>query len=70
MGHFVANKLGLYTKYNRAVRKQCKLTTYMQKSRAGKKHRNRDEEFAEVFAAYLIYGNKLKSKCKKAYEFM
>lgn len=70
MGHFVANKNGLYSQYNKNVRRNCKLTTYMHKSRAGKKHKNRNEEFAEVFAAYLLYGKKLKRKCKQSYEFM
>lgn len=70
MGHFVANKNGLYGRYNREVNRKCKLTNYMLKSRAGKKHSNRNEEFAEVFAAYLLYGKKLRRKCKKSYNFM
>ncbi|TNE94963.1 MAG: hypothetical protein EP326_16120, partial [Deltaproteobacteria bacterium] len=70
LGHFIANKLNLYNKYQNEVLKRCKLTNYMSKSRAGKKHKNRNEEFAEIFAAYLLYGKELKSKCKHSYEFI
>ncbi len=70
IGHFVANKLGLYSKYTNQVSRRCRLTSYMRFTRTGRKHKNRNEEFAEVFAAYLIYGKKLKRSCKKSYEFM
>lgn len=70
IGHFVANKLGLYPKYEKKVSRKCKLTNYMRSNRDGRKHNNRNEEFAEVFAAYLIYGKKLQKSCKKSYEFM
>lgn len=70
IGHFVANKHGLYPQHAKKVRKKCKLTQYMSSTRTGKKHRNRNEEFAEVFAAYLILGKDLKRKCKGSYEFL
>lgn len=70
LGHFVANKLGLYPRYKREVTKRCKLSKYMYQNSAGRKHKTINEEFAEVFAAYLIYGKKLKRKCPKSYDFM
>ncbi len=70
VGHFVANKLGLYSRYDSMVKSKCKMTTYMSKSSAGRVHSNRREEFAEVFASYLVAPKKLKSSCRKNYNFM
>lgn len=70
LGHFVANKLGLYPKYRTQVKKRCKISKYMYQTRTGRKHKSINEEFAEVFAAYLIYPKKLKRKCPQSYEFM
>jgi len=70
IGHFVANKHGLYPQHSKEVRKKCKLTHYMSRTSGGKKHKNRNEEFAEVFAAYFVYGKKLKRRCKDSYEFL
>lgn len=70
LAHFIANKRGYYPKYNKAVRRKCKLTNYMTKMSNGKKLSNRNEEFAEVFAAYLTYGKKLRRRCRKAYNWM
>lgn len=68
-GHFIANKLGHYPIYNREVTRKCKLTNYMKQNRAGRKHKNRNEEYAEVFAAYLTHPKALKRKCKKSFNF-
>lgn len=70
IGHFVANKLGTYSSYNRAVKRSCKLTNYMKQNRAGRNHRNRNEEFAEAFAAYLTLPKDLKRKCRKSFDFL
>ncbi len=72
IGHFVANKRGFYPQYNEAVSqwRKCKISRYMVQSSSGQKHSNRNEEFAEVFAAYLIYPKELKRKCKKSYNFL
>ncbi len=69
MGHFVANKHGFYGQYKASVKRKCKLSPYMSKMSNGKKHRNRNEEFAEVFASYFLYGKKLRRKCRKSYAF-
>jgi hypothetical protein len=70
VGHFIANKLGTYASYNRAVSRNCKLTNYMVQNRSGRKHKNRNEEFAEAFAAYLTHSRALKRKCRKAFNFL
>ena len=70
VGHFIANKLGVYSSYNRAVSRNCKLTNYMKQNRSGRKHRNRNEEFAEAFAAYLTHSKALKRKCRKSFNFL
>ncbi len=72
VGHYAANRAGLYAKYNDAVpkRKQCKLSGYCTKSQSGRKHSNRNEEFAEVFSAYLVATERLKSMCPESYKFM
>ena len=70
LGHFVANKHGMYPKYRSSVKKRCKISTYMYQNSAGKKHRSINEEFAEVFASYLIYPKKLKKKCPQSYKFL
>lgn len=70
VGHFVANKLGTYASYNREVSRKCKLTNYMKANRSGRKHKNRNEEFAEAFAAYLTHSKALKRKCRKSFNFL
>lgn len=70
VAHFIANKRGYYSKYNKEVSKTCKLSNYMTKMSNGKKIKNRNEEFAEVFAAYLTYGNKLRRSCRKSFNWM
>lgn len=70
IGHFVANKLGLYGKYDSAVGKKCKMTSYMYKSSTGRTHSNRREEFAEVFAGFLVAPKKLKKSCRKQYNYI
>lgn len=70
LGHFVANKHGLYGVYKKLVTKRCKLSGYMHQNSAGKKHTKINEEFAEVFAAYLTYPRKLRKRCPKSFSFM
>lgn len=72
LGHFLANKHNLYPRYNQAVpkRKACKLSNYMTKTIAGRRHRNRNEEFAEVVSAYFIYPKALKRQCEKSFDFI
>lgn len=70
LAHFIANKRGYYPQYNKAVKRACKLTNYMTKMSNGKRLKNRNEEFAEVFAAYLTYGSKLKRSCRKSFNWM
>lgn len=70
IGHFVANKRGFYGEYNKEVKRSCKLSNYMRVMTNGKKHKNRNEEFAEVFSSYFIFAKSLKRKCKQSYEFM
>jgi hypothetical protein len=62
LGHYVGRVL--YNKYFSAVRSRCRLTRY-----AGK---NRNEEFAEVFAAYITNPALFSGKgrhCKSAFKF-
>lgn len=70
LGHFIANKHGLYPKYNRAVSKKCNLSEYMYQSSGGRKHKNRNEEFAEILSAYLVYPKKLKRSCRASFNFI
>lgn len=69
-GHVVANKGGFYPKYNAAVKEKCKISGYCSGSMAGRKHKNRNEEFAEVFAAYVVAPEELKEKCPSSYEYL
>ncbi len=70
LGHLVANRGGFYPKYNRAVPGACRISGYCTHSSAGNAHRNRNEEFAEVFAAFVVAPARLKAACPSAYRFM
>ncbi|XGC82404.1 hypothetical protein ACES2L_07935 [Bdellovibrio bacteriovorus] len=62
LGHRVGNS-GVYQKYaNYTGRTRCAITGY-----AASKF---NEEFAEVFEAYVVYPDLLVKKCPKAFEFM
>ncbi|WP_374078785.1 hypothetical protein [Bdellovibrio bacteriovorus] len=62
LGHKVGNS-GVYQQYARFTgRTRCRITGY-----AASKF---NEEFAEVFEAYVVYPDLLKQKCPKAFEFM
>lgn len=70
LGHLVANRGGLYPQYNASVRRACRVSGYCTHSSAGRVHRSRNEEFAEVFAAYMVAPLRLESECPAAYKFM
>jgi hypothetical protein len=55
IGHFAANKAKLYGPYRQSDKRP---------------HRNRNEEFAEVFSSYLTTPKLLKKRCPEAYTFM
>lgn len=62
LGHRVGNS-GVYQKYaNYTGRTRCAITGY-----AASKF---NEEFAEVFEAYVVYPDLLEKKCPKAFDFM
>nr|WP_295905845.1 hypothetical protein [uncultured Bdellovibrio sp.] len=62
LGHKVGNS-GVYQKYQSFTgRTRCRITGY-----AASKF---NEEFAEVFEAYVVYPDLLEQKCPKAFEFM
>lgn len=62
LGHKVGNS-GVYQKYAKFTgRTRCRITGY-----AASKF---NEEFAEVFEAYVVYPDMLEQKCPKAFEFM
>lgn len=62
LGHKVGNS-GVYQKYAQFTgRTRCRITGY-----AASKF---NEEFAEVFEAYVVYPDLLEQKCPKAFEFM
>lgn len=64
LGHKVGNS-GAYGDYNSYTKgKSCGLTHYC-KNRA----RGRNEEFAEVFAAYVVNPDLLKKNCPESYNF-
>lgn len=70
LGHQVGNTGGWYGKYNAAVRTPCHFTTYCTASHG---FGARNEEFAEVFAAYVTHPDLLKNSsesCRQAYEFL
>lgn len=74
IGHVVGNRRyqgkSFYDHYSNNVKRVCKVSTYTTQSMAGNKHPNRNEEFAEVWAAYIYATDRLKRKCRKAYNFM
>ncbi|WP_374029886.1 hypothetical protein [Bdellovibrio bacteriovorus] len=62
LGHKVGNS-GVYQSYAKFTgRTRCRITGY-----AASKF---NEEFAEVFEAYVVYPDLLAQKCPKAFEFM
>jgi hypothetical protein len=74
IGHVVGNRVfrgrTFYSLYNSQVKKVCKVSKYTTHSNAGNKHRNRNEEFAEVWASYIYATDRLKKKCRSSYNFM
>ncbi|MFN7730223.1 MAG: hypothetical protein ACK5P7_13775 [Bdellovibrio sp.] len=74
MGHIIGNSQQdgrrWYSAYNAAVSTPCHHTWY---SSSGWNRGRRNEEFAEVFAAYITHPNLLRggsASCRQAYEFM
>jgi hypothetical protein len=68
LGHYVGNN-GLYQPYFQFVRGGCNVSGYSGNRRNGR----RNEEFAEVFSAYLTNPEMLSAKggaCQKALDFM
>lgn len=69
LGHRVGNN-GYYAKYRSAVKTPCLATHYCSKSYSRARYRN--EEFAEVFAAFVTNPDHLKNagpSCRAAYDF-
>lgn len=68
LGHKVGNT-GVYSKYRQATGgKICGITPYA--SRGSKKTVSRaNEEFAEVFEAYVAFPDLLKAQCPKSYDY-
>ena len=66
VGHAIGNR-GFYTRYNAKVPRKCKISKYATK---GHNVGKRNEEFAEVLAAFFYATKKLKRKCRKAYNFV
>ncbi len=69
IGHYVANRGNWYPKYEQAVRKRCQVSRYCTHTAANHAIQNRKEEFAEVFAAFLMATDRLKRDCPDAYQF-
>lgn len=74
LGHVVGNRTNsagqrYYDLYNRAVKNSCHFSKY---SKVSHGYGKRNEEFAEVFAAYLLVPELLLSfgpECRQAYDF-
>ncbi len=73
LGHFVGHSDSNYQKYNSFVSEVCQMTVYCTHRIAhgfeNVPHKNRNEEFAEAFAAYIVKPSLLLNACPKAYEF-
>lgn len=69
LGHYVGNydRGELYGQYKRTIRSRCRVTRYAMKDWT--KARARNEEFAEVFAAFLTHPNLLNKSCPSAFAF-
>lgn len=70
IGHYVANRGGWYPRYERAVTRRCQVSRYCTHTQAGRAINHRREEFAEVFAAFLLSTDRLKAECPESYQFM
>lgn len=72
MGHLIGNSPGpegltWYRHYFAAVPEACHFTEY---AAAGFENGKRNEEFAEVFAAYMTGTKTLRARCGEAFKFM
>lgn len=79
-GHVVGNR-GYYASYNRSVRNACTISKYCthrtvvgadgshtHHAHTGANRRN--EEFAEVFSAFIYKTDRLRRECPQAYQYM
>lgn len=70
IGHYVANEGNWYPRYEQAVRTRCRVSRYCTHTSANNTIQHRREEFAEVFAAFLMSTDRLKRDCPESYEFL
>ena len=70
LGHHVGHQQDLYARYKKFVGKSCQFSGYCR--HVGKRGKPRNEEFAEVFAAFVLHPELLQKSgpnCQRAYDF-